>query len=179
MWLKNQQLCYTFLDKSFGSSKNSVIFVSTFKTKVMKGSVYKAKEKMKWVWFIPIIIAFTTHFVLKHETEKTSDYWFLFIMIGVMWNFILTGYVIGQIWKKIKVRLIVIMIKKTMFYHKKALHALVNKDFPTVKIILDKCLPRYDPSSIMTHFIFGAYSMGSEDIVGISKLIKEIEKSEL
>lgn len=143
------------------------------------GSVYRAKEKMKWVWFIPIIIGFTTHVILKHEMDKTSDYWFLFIVIGVIWNMAITSYVIGKIWKKVKNRFVEVMVKKTINYHRLSIIALIKKDYPTAKIIIDKCLPRYDPSSIMTHFIFGAYVMGVEDTKQLKHLLDEIKNTGL
>lgn len=143
------------------------------------GSVFRAQEKMKWVWFIPIIIAFVTHIVLKHEMDKNVDYWFLFIVIGVIWNMAITSYVIGRIWRKVKARFVSVMVKKTINYHRMSIKALIDKDYPKAKLIIDKCLPRYDPSSIMTHFIFGAYVMGTEDTKQLNHLLDEIKNTGL
>lgn len=178
MWLKNPQLCYTFLNKSFGSSKNCIIFVSTLKTKVMRGSVYRAKEKMKWVWFIPIIILFVTHIILTHEIEKSSDYWFLFITIGVIWNMAFTSYVIGKIWKNVKNRYLGILVEKILNYHRLALTSLIKKDFPTARIVIEKCLQKYDPTSILTHFVFGAYVMGSDNTQQLTELLNQVKKNQ-
>lgn len=137
------------------------------------GSVYRAKYQMKWVWFIPIIIMFLTDIVLKRKFEKPDEYWFLFIMIGVFGNFVITDYFITKIWKKIKNRYVNVLLKKVMNYHKLCITGLINEDHKKVKYILDKCLSKYDSSSIISHYILGANDMAMKDM----KYLRYLEKS--
>lgn len=140
------------------------------------GSVYRAKYQMKWAGLILLVFPWITHVILKHEIDNREDYWFLFIVIGIIWTISIYSYVVGRIWKKIRNRYIEIIIKKIINYHSMCVTSLINEDYKRVEFILSKCLEKYDSSSIITFFIKGAFTVGSKDFKSLKQFESELKK---
>jgi len=143
------------------------------------GSVYRAKEKMKWAGLILLVFPWITHIILNHEIDNSADYWFLFIVIGIFWTIALYSYVVGRIWKNIRKRHIETIVKKVINYHTMCVTSLVNEDYKRVEFILTKCLEKYDSSSIITFFIKGAMTVGMKDIKTLRTLENDLKGIEL
>jgi hypothetical protein len=139
-----------------------------------KGSVYKAKEQMKWAGLILLIIPFTTHIILSHKIVSNEDYWIL-ITIGIICTFVLYYYVVMQIWKKIRERYIKLIIDKILNYYLMCLASISKEDYKRVEFILNKCLEKYDSSSIFIYYIKGAYTIGTKDFISLKLFEKELK----
>ena len=141
-----------------------------------KGSVYRAKEQMKWAGLILLIFPLVTHTILNHEIDDRADFWTSFIIIGFIWTIMIYSYVVGRIWKKIRKRHIEIVVSKIVNYHFICMKSIANSDWGKVRFVLDKSLSIYDSSSPVTYFIKGAYTVGTNDINALGALVDEIEK---
>ena len=51
----------------------------------------------------------------------------------------------------------------------------MNEEYTQVKIILDKCLEKHDPTSQITFYIKGALAAGTKDTISLRELKKQIE----
>lgn len=144
-----------------------------------KGSVYRAKYQMKWAGLILLVFPFVSHVIINHEVSKREDYWFMFIVIGIIWTFAFYTYVVERIWKKIRRRHVEIIVMKVIHYHTMCITSLINKDYNKVKFIMNKCLSKHDPSSTISHFILGASIVGLNDEKYLKEMEAELKKIEL
>lgn len=142
-----------------------------------KGSVYRAKNQTKWAGLILLVIPMITSLVLDQKGIVGLNFLGLFCSIGIVWSLVIYSIVVKQIWKKIRRRHLDIIVNKIVNYHFLCIKSISESDWKQVSFLLEKVLKVYDPSSPVTYFIKGAYTVGISDIKGLGVLAEEIEKA--
>lgn len=134
------------------------------------GNVYRAKEKMIWAGLILLICPWVTYQVGNYFIEDRTDFWFIFIMVGIFWTLVFYSYVVKKIWEKINKRHVNHVVRKVINYHKMCISSIINEDYERAQFILDKCLEKYDPKSSMTFYIRGAIASCKKDLKELRSL---------
>ena len=139
------------------------------------GSVYRAKERMKYAGLILLIGPMSTYMICDHLFQSSLDFWFFFITFGICWSIVIYNFVAQKVWKKVNNRHKDVIIKKIIHYHKICIKSLIDEDYNKVKHIVDKCLIKYDSGSIITFFIKGALINGQKDTKSLNLMIQDLD----
>jgi len=143
------------------------------------GSVYRAKYQMQWAGLILLIMPFGSYQICNMLIENRIDFWISFFIIGIMWTLIIYSYVVGKIWGKIRKRYVNAILNKIVNYHLMCVTSIANEDYKRVEFILNKCLEKYDSSSMITFYIKGAYAVGTKDMRTLKTLEKDLKEIEI
>ena len=142
-----------------------------------RGSVYKAKERAKYIGLVFLIIPFFSWNIDKFIDMSGFIYWYQFIVFGIFGSILLYAKLLKLNWEKVNKRYMEIYVTKNLNYHRLCITSLINDDIKSADKIL-QIIRKNRIASELTSYLEGiihSKNNNKETLLSLNKEFRQIK----